>query len=58
MSMPVRDASGNVTAVLTLIGTAADFAGKNRTRLAGALKRAVRDCEEAHISETKGVFRT
>ena len=58
MSMPVRDASGSVTAALTLIGTAADFAGKNRTRLAGALERAVRDCEEDTVSETKGVFRT
>ena len=46
MSMPVRETSGSVTAALTLIGSAEDFAGRGRARLAQALRRAAETCAQ------------
>ncbi len=44
LSVPVRDAEGNVIAALTLLGTDADFTGDREQALAAAVRRAAREC--------------
>ncbi len=44
-SIPLHDAAGRVIAALTLIGVAADFAGKKRAKWERVLKTAAAECE-------------
>lgn len=44
-SVPLHDAAGRVIAALTLIGAAADFAGKKRAKWERILKNAAAECE-------------